>query len=153
MPAAHGCFIPNRMAELDLSTSRLVVRRTGTVLSGHECTTRRCPSMPVGTRPPPPAPPPPPPPPPHRRLLGHLGLLSSQLRVVERRLQVRRHAVDDIAVGAAASLCFRCSRRRRAPATVAQPRPPLSCLACWLRPLCTRRFASPRRREEEKEGG
>ena len=33
-------------------------------------------------------------------MIGHLGLLSSQLRVVERRLQARRHAVDDIAVGA-----------------------------------------------------
>ena len=34
------------------------------------------------------------------RAAAHLGLLASEHGVVERRLQVRRHAVDDVAVGA-----------------------------------------------------
>jgi hypothetical protein len=39
----------------------------------------------------------------HRSWAGHLTylwLLAPQLGVLERRLQVRRHAVDDVAVGA-----------------------------------------------------
>jgi hypothetical protein len=34
-----------------------------------------------------------------KRTEHYLGLVASELGVVERRLQVRRHAVDDVTVG------------------------------------------------------